>query len=212
MKLKALTACIVVIALAALAPAAAWAVEPPPGTPDLSQMVLQPSDFTTTSVTSDGYTDPDGAVASYERDFGLSVAPAGTFLDIMSSVELEPDAATSAANFSILELLLHSGTVKSMILKELGKQHIKKKNVRVGKVQQLAIGDGAAMLPLRIRVSGIWFNVDLVFLHRDRVDGMLLALGAGIKAPQMAALAGTMVTHIDAVLAPRREAEGRALD
>ena len=35
-------------------------------------MVLQPSDFTTTSVTSDGYTDPGDAVASYERDFGLS--------------------------------------------------------------------------------------------------------------------------------------------
>jgi hypothetical protein len=200
MKLKALTACVAVSVLAVLAPAAGRAVDPPPGTPDLSQMVLQPSDFTSTNVTSDGYQDPGDAVASYERDFGLSISPTGTYLDIMSSVDLEPDAATSAANFAILELLLHSGTVKSIILKELGKQHIKKKNVRVGKVQELAVGDGAAMLPMRIRVKGIWFNVDLVFLHRDRVDGMLLALGVSMKAPQVAALAGTMVTHIDAVL------------
>ena len=198
---KTLTAGVIVVSLGVLAPVAGHAADPPP-TPDLSQMVLQPSDFASTVVTSEGYQTGGDYVASYQREFGPSTRPGATYLDVMSEVDLQTDAATATGNFVVLEALLHSGKVRTMILAELGKQHIRKKNVRIAKVQELAVGDGAAVLPMKIRVLGVWIAVDLVFVHRDRVDGTLLLLGRGIKVAEVNALTAAMVAHIDAGLAP----------
>jgi hypothetical protein len=182
----------------------AAAAGPPVGTPtpDLSQMVLQTSDFTSTSVASEGYMDPDSSyVAAYQREFGPSAAAGVTYLDVLSEVELEADASTATAYFAFIDAYVRTGEVKSMILKSLGK-HVPKKNVRVGRVLDLAVGDGGVLLPMRIRVHGVWFGIDMVFLHRDRVVGMLLLFGNRIKVPDVTSLATAMVTHIDAGLAP----------
>jgi len=202
MSFKTLVFSLAVMGMSIVVPVAAEAADPPAGTPDLSLMVLQPSDFAQTTVTNEGYQDDSDYVASYQREFGASTRPGATYFDVMSEADLAPDAASAAADFTVLQLFLHSRAARTMILKEFGKQHIKKKNVRVGKVQELAVGDGAALLPMRIRVLGVWFNLDLVFLHRDRVEGMLLLAGRGIKVPEVTALSAAMVAHIDAGLAP----------
>jgi hypothetical protein len=202
MNLRAFTATIAVVAVAAIVPLTAPAAEAPPGTPDLSQMVLQPTDFTSTSVTSEGYQDPStDYVASYQREFGPSTAVGVTYLDVLSEVDLEADASTATAYFTVVDAYVRGGKAKAMILKSLGKQ-VRKKNVRVGRVQDLAVGDGGDLLPMRIRVQGIWFSVDVAFFHRDRVMGMLLLFGSKIRVADATSLATAMVAHIDTGLAP----------
>src|SRR5207245_7304365 len=180
-------------------------VVPPPGTPDLSQMALQKTDFAKTSVTSEGYTAATPPfIATYQREFGATLSQGGgRYLNVLSEVNLDADAAAGSADFEALRAFLHSKNIRGVILGAIGKGGVKKKNVRLGKVRELAVGDGAALLPIRGRVLGIWFSADAVFFQRDRVIGILLLFGFRIKVADGSALVGTMVTHINAALVPQ---------
>jgi hypothetical protein len=194
------------VALIAAGPVGATpAVVPPQGSPDLSQMALQQTDFAKTTVTSEGYTAATAPfIATYQREFGASVSPGGgRYLNVLSEVNLDADAAAGSADFEALRAFLHSKNIRGVILGAIGKRGVKKKNVRLGKVRELAVGDGAALLPIRLRVMGIWFSADAVFFHRDRVIGILLLFGFRIKVADASALATTMVTHINTGLVPQ---------
>ncbi len=68
------------LASAALAGSAS-AVIPPPGTPDLSQMVLAPSDFASGArITKQGYVRDKSFIANYERNFASSCVVLGAAL------------------------------------------------------------------------------------------------------------------------------------
>jgi hypothetical protein len=90
---------------------AAPAAGPPAGTPDLSQMVLQPSDFSLAGpLQQDGYTTPSSApvVASYARLFGPSMVGRTQLLAVGSDANLFADPATATGAFQVAKRLLQS--------------------------------------------------------------------------------------------------------
>src|SRR5262249_62353912 len=121
---KTLTAGVIVVSLGVLAPVAGHAADPPP-TPDLSQMVLQPSDFASTVVTSEGYQTGGDYVASYQREFGPSTRPGAMYLDVMSEVDLQTHLAAATGNFVAREALLHPAKGRPIIPAGPAKQHIR---------------------------------------------------------------------------------------
>lgn len=185
-------------------------VTPPAGSPDLSQMALLPSDFTSTNVTSEGYQSSSDFVAVYGREFGPSRIVSGArFLAVYSEVDLATDADSASVFFSALEVAVRTPSIRAQLVQAIvtgSGRTVRKKDIHIGRPRDLHLGEGAVLLPIRVRIRGIRFDFDLIFLQRDRVIGLLLAGGMPAKAIKLADasyLANTMIDHVNFGLSPQ---------
>lgn len=184
-------------------------VVPPAGTPDLSQMVLQTSDFSAATIADEGYQQPStDFVAVYDRDFGPSTTTTGaTFATVFSEVNLASNVPAAQTFLLALNLGLNTKSGRMLLAREVAHQlgkKVKVKSIRVGRPVNLSVGDGGLLLAISMPVRGTRVSADLVVVQRDRVVGMLvLASLTKIKVADASALATTMVSHIDAVLSPQ---------
>jgi hypothetical protein len=197
---------LVALAFAAAQPASA--VTPPTGTPDLSQMVLQQTDFASTTITDEGYQPSTDFVAVYDRSFGPSTTTNGsTFLAVFSEANLASNPAEAKTFFGVLNQSLTTSAGRKLIARqiagEIGKG-VKPKRVRIGHLVNLTAGDGAFLLPISMPVSGIRIHADLVVVQRnDVVDLLVLAATRSVSAADATALASAVSAHVDAVLSPQ---------
>jgi hypothetical protein len=192
----------------------AGAVVPPPGTPDLSQMVVAPSDLAAgASATTDAYQDPTQPfVAAYERDFSLSATASGaSFLGIISRINLAGDATQAIAFEAGAQAAFSSPKGKASfahtLIKAFGKKaHVRRRSIHFGRIVSAGVGDASFLFPFSFRVRHLPFYADVVTLRVDRVIGALTLLSLpGTPIPQSDAsnLAGAMAAHIRAGLVPQ---------
>jgi hypothetical protein len=173
-------------------------------------MVLQPNDFASTSVTSEGYQSSSDFVAVYDREFGASATAGGaTFLDVLSEVDLVGDPDLARLEFGLIDAGLRMPAARKKLVQQLAAglgKRVRKRDIHVGRARELGVGDGSVLLPINLRVQGVRFSFDLIVLQRDRVLGFLLLLGLPGKAIKLAdatSLAGAMVNHIGFGLSPQ---------
>jgi hypothetical protein len=208
-------AALAVAALAGVSPAAAAPVVPPPGTPDLSQMVLQPTDFSDPgTVDYDAYDEPpsDDIVAVYDRLFTDAKSGNSSLLAVESTANLLADESTAQGAFAGLNQLARSKGGRRALLASFisgfnkgtgGKHKVKPRDIRFRRVHGLGLGDASLVLPASFtyrRVVHVY--VDTIYVRVDRVVAMLQIGNLGKLRPATdRALAGAVVDHIRAVLA-----------
>jgi hypothetical protein len=208
--------------LASAAPAdSASAVIPPPGTPDLSQMVLAPSDFASGArITKQGYMVVSplgqalGLVANYERDFTGGSTVSGAKLAYASSeVTLAEDTLGATGSFTLIEVAVHLPSFRQEVAHELTREiqragkrtHVQPRDIRLGSVRSIHVGDESILLPVSIRVHGVRSSGDLIFLRVDRMLGSLDLTGVPrtrIASGDATSLAGKMADRMRIGLGP----------
>jgi len=196
------------VALAFAAGQPASAVTPPTGTPDLTQMVLQQSDFASTTISDEGYQPSTDFVAVYDRGFGPSTTTTGTtFLGGFSEANLASNAAQAQTFFGVLNGTLTTSAGRKLIARQIAStvgKRVNPKRIHIGHLVNLTVGDGAFLLPISLPVSGLRIHVDFVALQRKEVVGVLVLMAIrSIPAADATALASAMSAHIDAVLSPQ---------
>src|SRR5258708_698852 len=203
---------IVLVGLVVALPASA--VVPPPGTPDLSQMVVQPSDLASgATATTDGYQTPTPPfVAAYERDFGVSSTTSGTGLvGVISRVNVAADATQANAFGAAAQAAFSSPKGRAAfartLIKAFGrKARVRRRSIHFGAIVSPRVGDASFLFPFSFRVRHLVFYVDVVTLRVDRIVGALTLLslpGTPISQTDAANVAGAMAAHIRSGLAPQ---------
>jgi hypothetical protein len=195
----------------------ASAIVPPPGTPDLSQMVLAPSDFAPGArVTWQGYFREKGFGANYERNFAASTTVGGAkFAGVSSQVYLAHDASEATLVFAASKGRQRSPSrqrrvIAQSVAREVRqcacvRAHVRPQDIRFGPIRSLGVGDGSFLLPMSIRVHGMRFSVDLINLRVDRALGGLDLIGVPrttISPGDATSLAGKMADHMRTALSP----------
>jgi hypothetical protein len=202
------------LASAALA-GSANAIVPPPGTPDLSQMVLAPSEFAPGArVTKQRYdlTFAELGVVGYERKFpGVSTAGGTRLAEVFSEVVLTPSAEVATVTFAGLKGTLSSRSFRQRvivpsIIRSIGRRaHVRPRDIRFGSVRSLRVGDEAALLPISVRVHGVLHRDDAIELRVDRVVGSLELTGVPrgrVSLGEASSLVSKMADHMRTALSP----------
>ncbi len=204
----ALLIALVVASVVASAAGAAPNASRPPGSPDLAAMSLAVSDFPAgTRVDSQGYKrDPD-FVASYEREFEVRGGRLGRtrLIGAYESLDVVRTPAAAQQEFALLAALLRGKQGVSLFRAIFAEEGIDSKDIRVGKIRRPKIGHGTLVVPLRLRVSGLWFPFELAFLRFDRVlvgIGLFGMPGGKVFPADTDRLARVAVARIRAGLAP----------
>jgi hypothetical protein len=203
-------------ALASAAPAgSASAIVPPPGTPDLSQMGPQASDFAPGArITRQGYVKADrelGLVADYQGEFadGATVG-AAKFAYVYSDVALVEDAVGARLYFKAAEGFFSSPAYRRQFARwasrRVGRRsHVQPREVHAGPLHSLHVGDGSGLLALRARAHGVLFSADVVFVRVGcGVQSLELFAtpGTSIGSREIAGLAGTLADRMRTGLSP----------
>ena len=212
---RAVVTALVAAALACVSPAAADPVVPPPGTPDLSQMVLQASDFSDPgSVDVDAYETPPSAsvVAVYDRLFTDAKLGHASLVEAVSTASLITDTTTAGTAFSGLKQLAGSSSGRHIIIapfltgfnRGAGKKHrVKFRDVHFRRAHSLGVGDESFVLPASFTYRRVvHVSVDTIYVRVDRVLAMIQLGNLGkLKPATDKTLAGAVADHIRAVLA-----------
>ncbi len=210
-----LAACVVLLCLVLAGGGSALAVAavtPPPGTPDLSQMVLQRSDFSRAGpLMQDGYTRPGFAseVASYVRVFGPSSLGRTRFASVESDALVLTDAATATVLAHLLQSSVKTLPGRQGLLQPLiqgfnqgaHRRLLRFRDFHFRPVQGVRAGDGSFVLTAWFVVKGHKISLDIFFVRVDRAIGSLWLLAAGnIRAADAAALAQATAGHMRSAL------------
>lgn len=198
----------------ACAAARAAAVVPPAGTPDLSMMVLQPSDFSSTTVESEGYQKDPNYVASYERDFGPTATRSGTqYASAFSSVDLETDLVTASFDSALLYGLVHTKAFRRNLAKQIAKTSksdlgvkVAPKNIAVGSPHALHVGQDSALLQISLRVKGQVLRLCVGFFRVNRAQaafGLVAMPGHPVAISDAASVAALMAADMKLGLSPQ---------
>jgi hypothetical protein len=203
-----------VAALAGVSPAAADPVVPPQGTPDMSQMVLQASDFSDVgSVDVDQYETPPSAsvVAAYDRLFTDAKLGSVSLVEAVSTASLVTDTTTAGTAFAGLKQLSRSKPGRHLLIAPFlsgfnqgaGKHKVKFRDVRFRRAHSLGVGDESFVLPASFKYRRVVnVSVDTIYVRVDRVIAMVQLGNLGkLKPATDKTLAGAVADHIRAVLA-----------
>jgi hypothetical protein len=177
-------------------------------------MVLQPSDFSSTTVESEGYQKDPNYVASYERDFGPTVTRSGTqYAAAYSTVELESDLVTASFDSALLYGLIHTKAFRRNLAKQIAKTSksdlgvkVAPKNIVVGSPHALHVGQDSAALLISLRVKGQVLRLFLGFFRVDRAQGAfgLVAIpGHTVALSDAASVAALMAADMKLGLSPQ---------
>jgi hypothetical protein len=188
----------------------ALSTAPAAGTPDPAQMVLQPSDFTVGApVLKQGYSFEPPFVSGYERVFASGITTSGAiFNGVTSRVELAADQPQATASFAALRRIVRSRVFQTELVVALtheaprrARLHVR--DVHIGHIRSLGVGDDSMLLPVSVRAKGMKFAADLVFLRVDRALGTLSLAGLPgltIQLGETIAISSVLVDHIRAGL------------
>ena len=203
----------VAVALAGNAPARTLPhVVPPPGTPDLSQMVLQPTDVSPAgTVSREGYQTPSipAVTASYLRYFGPSTSGRTPLAAVGSEADLFTDTATATAFVEILKGLEHTRQGQRALLQPFirgfnlaaGGSVLTFRDVHVLRVHTLSVGDESVVVPATFAVKGVNFSIDVLQVRVDRAFGEIFLGAVGRIRPHDArTLARAVAQHMRSVL------------
>jgi hypothetical protein len=194
---------------------------PPPGTPDLAKMVLQPSDFAKqkggSSLPITGYAfyyppgkgpGPNstlagtGERAAYLRDIDSVTTTAGVkLITAFTDVGLFGSTASAQSQLSAIRGRYGSAQGSRALLKLLGGSANKLEHAET--LHSVAAGQQATLASLSVKTGPAYTIVaDWVWL---RVDGVLASVEIESEAPTLAdsvaiALAQTVAAHITSVL------------
>jgi hypothetical protein len=188
------------------------AVQPPVGTPDLSQMALQVTDLPPgTSVKHQGYVREKGYVAAYKREFGPTRVGQARLISLDTEMELDKTADDASLTFFALRVVLGQKSVRAQVARETLKaargqgspRRVRK--VTVARPRTLHIGDGAVVLTMTLYTSLGRIRAAVVFAIRDRVETTMYAVaapGSRLTATDVAPLVRATADHIRAGLLP----------
>jgi hypothetical protein len=196
----------VVLAVLGGGAAIAGAVVPPAGTPNLAAMTLGPADFAPGGLSLGGYATPvKGAVAQYVRVMeGVTTTGGVKLTEAGSDIFLLGKASSAAGVFKQTRALLRSrADVAALIQKGAGsKAHIVAKDVTLGQVHGLGVGQQSLLGTFTVRVGGKAIHASLSLVRVDKILGDLTLAASG-RLPRSAAdaLTRTMAAHITTVLA-----------
>jgi hypothetical protein len=187
-------------------------IVPPPGTPDLSQMVLQPGDFSHPGpIQQEGYERPSVAAvtASYFRVFGPSTSGQTTLADVASEADLFSDTPTATTFLRILKRLERTRQGQRALLEPFvqrlnraaGRTVVRFRDVHVHHVHSLSVGDGSVFVPATIVIDGLDVSVDIVQVRVDRALGEIVLSAVGrLRTQDALTLARAIAQHMRSVL------------
>ena len=202
--------CATLVILGVLA-AAAFAVTPPSGTPNLARMTVQSADLQPGSViTIDAYqTPPAGFLAVYERDFRIAqTAPHGTLFALETQVQLASSAAIAQRIVALERIEFGSKAghklIESAIVRSAGAgSGLKAKDVHFGAVTRIAPGRGSFDERVTLRLGARTETSEIIEVGDGPVVALLVAVTPGTHVPSSLShtLATDVARHIGAVLA-----------
>jgi hypothetical protein len=201
----------VTCALALAGVATAATVTPPAGTPDLSQVVIQPTDLAPGAVVGPaGYQSPiSGFPAIYANEYRNASTPDGvTYYDVDDSAFLgsSPTDASLFLNAEKAYFKSQKGQkqLKKIIIKAGGKAHLKAKDISFGGGASAGVGTASAIFTERVATKRYKDNESIVlFTEGDFYSAVALTATANERIPLADAvgLATATDTHIKALIA-----------
>jgi Ig domain of plant-specific actin-binding protein len=195
-------------ALAALATLTAGVASAATNPVDPATMALQPSDFVSSSVQTQGY--QRGSLPTYQRSFKLAFVDNRTpLLFVFSSVTVAPDAGTAALIYQDARHSFESPrTAKVLAAGIAAGAHTKHVSVKLGRGRSIGQGNDSLFLPtvvtLRIKGHKLRFAMDIALVRQDLAIGSIITLSLP-RTPVAGAitkLTGDVVAHMRVGLTP----------
>jgi hypothetical protein len=190
--------------------AVAQAITPPAGTPDLTQMTLQPADLAPGAQVASAYAKPPKQmIAEYDRNFAQVATSDGVALKGIDTQLLLADTTAAASGF-FTELRTVYGSkaghllLAAEIAKSAGKAaHLKLKQIHFGKLHGIGVGAASLLVSITIRTKAVTLVSDVVAL---RIGAVIANLTIVAGKPRLAAsvpsaIASAIAGHITTVLA-----------
>lgn len=185
----------------------------PPGTPDLSQMGPQPSDFAPGARIVKQRYELAGAslgIIGYERKLAdAGIVGGARFTEVAAEVVLAPSVELATTSFGLLHAELRSPIgrqlTRAKTIQEYGRRHVRPRDIRFGSMRSLGVGNESIVLPWSVRVRGVLHRDDAIRLRVDRVVESLELTGAPggrVSFAEVVGFAGKMANRIRAGLSP----------
>jgi hypothetical protein len=181
----------------------------PPGSPDLATMALAVTDLPVgTRIDSQGYhRDPD-YVASYERDFDIRGGRIGRsrLLAAFESLDVDRTPASAKSTFDLIRALFGGKQGASLLKLALADEGVDPDNIKVGRIRQPKIGHGALVIPMRVKSSGVTFELTITFMRLDRVlvtMGLVAMPGSRLAPRDVDRVSGVAIDRARGGLVPR---------
>jgi hypothetical protein len=211
-------ASVLAIAGAAVASAAA-PVTPPAGTPDLTMMVVQPTDLAAGGKPPNaGYVSPFASFSAiYGADYDNATTTDGvTYFGIDDSIFYASTPTTASTFFSAEQGYFKSRKGRKQLTKEIiksagKKAHLKAKNVTFGSAGSAGVGTDSAIFTIRVATKRYKDNESILIFDEGTVySSLVLTATPNEKIPSadLLGLATTSDTRIKAVVAGATGASG----
>jgi hypothetical protein len=203
------TALAATLALLGVFAAAALAVTPPAGTPNLGSMTVQSADLRPGSIiTIDGYqAPPAGFLAVYERDFRVAQTTRGGVLFALSTQVQLTSSTAVARRVLALERTEFGSTaghrlLVASILRSAGGK-VKAKNVHFGPVVRIAPGSGSFDERVTLALGARTSTSEIIEVGHGPAIALLVAVAPGAHVPGALSLslAGDVARHMSTVFA-----------
>jgi predicted actin-binding protein len=199
-------------ALAAFATLTAGGASAATNPVDPATMALQPSDFVSSSVQTQGYL--RGSLPTYQRSFKLAYLNNRTpLLFVFSSVTVAPDAGTAALSYqSALSSFESPRAAKELAAAIAAGAHTKHVSVKLGHRRSLGEGNSSVFLPTlvtaRVKRQKITFAVDIALVRQDLAIGSIITLSLPRTriVGAITRLTGDVVAHMRVGLTPHNTA------
>jgi hypothetical protein len=191
--------------------AARATIQPPVGTPDLSQMALRPTDLPPgTIVKHQGYIHEKGYIAAYQREFGPTRVGRARVVALDSEMALDQTVDDASLTFFALQLVITQRSARAKLARETlkalrGHASLRVRKVTVRKPHTLHVGDGALVLPMTLYTSLGRVQAAIAFGVRDRVEAVMIvvaAAGSRLTATDLRPLVAATADHVQAGLSP----------
>lgn len=195
----AVAACFVMLA------AAAATAAPPPGTPDVSTMTLQASDFPGATATGQ-LVENTPIVQAYDRLIRLkSPYGASRYLEFESVAILASDTVTAAKGYAVLGHSFSSKAGRLRLVKQFEKgANVSFTSTKLVKPRPLGVSDSSMEIGFVAKVNGRTLDVSVSLLRLDRVVVEDAAIGTGKAVAKADGIALTKLaaSHTAAALVP----------
>jgi hypothetical protein len=194
------------LAVAAAAEAEAVAFTPPPGTPDLTKMIVQRSDLTSAGApTWEGW-NTAGGILTYGRQYGVSTLDGVRLVAVFSYMSLgeNVDQATSVFANAAAALRSHSNA-RAFVRIHLDPRNRFRLKIAVGRLRRLGVGSAAIVFTASVRGYQIPLSVVTVALRVGRAFGLVMAVALPEQPGTVAAtdrLGADVASHVNAELLP----------
>jgi hypothetical protein len=174
--------------------------------PDLARMALAAADVSPTAkVVKQGYADQKPYVAFYARLIRSRAKPVGRarITGVESDIGLFEDADEAALALGGI-FLADASDFRRQVARDL---RVPAKDVHVGRVDDLRVGDGGALVPVRVESGRRRLSLTEAYFTLDRVFGALYVYSrTPVASGRITRLARRAAAHVREELLPRQPA------